>query len=98
VVEQLAGSRFCKLRVVDVMVQFQHFHPPCVFADGVEKGGAGLSIFEGLPRASIAETPRRGNRIVVGPFEAAALRPISAPKAAFSSGVVRIRVTVGLWQ
>ena len=50
----------------------------------------------GLPSASMADTPRRGTSTAVGPFAALALWAISLPSASFSWGVVRIRVTVGL--
>ena len=50
----------------------------------------------GFPSASIAETPRRGIKTHVGPRAALAFSAISFPNRSFSSGVVRMSVTVGL--
>ena len=52
----------------------------------------------GFPSTSIADTPLSGSITAVGPAAADALRAISSPSRAISSGVVRIRVTVGLWR
>ena len=51
----------------------------------------------GWPARSMAETPCSGSRMAAGPLAAASLRPISSPSLAFSSGVVRISVTLALW-
>ncbi|CAA9571499.1 MAG: hypothetical protein AVDCRST_MAG87-2459 [uncultured Thermomicrobiales bacterium] len=47
---------------------------------------------------SIPETPRSGMNSVTGPVAALSLRPMIRPSAAFSSVVVRIRVTEALWR
>ena len=46
---------------------------------------------------SSAEMPFSGISRRTGPSQAFSFSPIQRPIAAFSSGVVRIRVTFGLW-
>ena len=48
------------------------------------------------PSLSRPETPRAGSRIFTGPRAWAHFLPMSAPMTAFSSGVVRMRVTLAL--
>ena len=53
--------------------------------------------WNGCPGASRAETPPSGMRKRTGPRIRLRRSPIQRPKAAFSSRVVRINVTLGLW-
>ena len=53
--------------------------------------------WKGIPGASISDTPCSGIRNRTGPSQALSLAPIHSPIRAFSSAVVRISVTLGLW-
>ena len=67
------------------------------FLDRLEQGVVGFRIVKGWPGASSIDTPPSGSRKRTGPFMALSRAPIHSPKARFSSRVVRIRVTFGLW-
>ena len=53
--------------------------------------------WKGIPGASMSETPFSGTRNRTGPSQALSLAPIHSPMARFSSAVVRMSVTLGLW-
>ena len=53
--------------------------------------------WNGWPSAAIIDTPPRGTNSATGPVAADSLRAIRRPSSRHSSGVVRIKVTDGLW-
>ena len=96
--EQLLSRRVGELRIVDVQIQLDDLDrraTPDRIASCSARRAAGSS--NGCPSLSIADTPRPGSRIATGPFAPrAASARCRRRSRAFSSGVVRISVTLAL--